>query len=80
MYTGFNELKLYGKEDDALNEFVKVNEELRETGFKAQFISGIMSPLISLVIVIFFEHPECNCSRVHGRESSIGGGGRGARE
>lgn len=49
MYTGFNELKLYGKEDDALNEFVKVNEELRETGFKAQFISGIMSPLISLV-------------------------------
>src|SRR5699024_11205526 len=42
MYTGFNELKLYGKEDDALNEFVKVNEELRETGFKAQFISGIM--------------------------------------
>ncbi len=49
MYTGFNELKLYGKEEDALNEFVKVNEELRETGFKAQFISGIMSPLISLV-------------------------------
>lgn len=49
MYTGFNELKLYGKEEDALDEFVKVNEELRNTGFKAQFISGIMSPLIGLV-------------------------------
>lgn len=49
MYTGFNELKLYGKEEDALDEFVKVNEELRVTGFKAQFISGIMSPLIGLV-------------------------------
>lgn len=49
MYTGFNELKLYGKEEDSLKEFIKVNEELRETGFKAQFISSIMSPLISLV-------------------------------
>lgn len=49
LYTGFNELKLYGKEDDALENFMEANEELCQTGFKAQFISSIMSPLISLV-------------------------------
>ena len=49
LYTGFNEIKLYGKEDDALKDFMEANEELCETGFKAQFISSIMSPLISLV-------------------------------
>lgn len=49
MYTGFNEIKLYGKQDDALEEFMETNEELTKTGFKAQFISSIMSPLVSLV-------------------------------
>ena len=49
MYTGFNEIKLYGKEDDALKDFMETNEELRATGFKAQFISSIMSPLVGLV-------------------------------
>ena len=49
MYTGFNEIKLYGKQDDAIKEFENINDELYKTGFKAQFISSIMSPLISLV-------------------------------
>ena len=49
LYTGFNEIKLYGKEDDALHDFMEANEELCENGFKAQFISSIMSPLVSLV-------------------------------
>lgn len=49
MYTGFNELKLYGKQEDAIAEFEAINEELCHTGFKAQFISSIMSPLVSLV-------------------------------
>ncbi len=49
MYTGFNELKLYGKQEDAIEEFVGINEELCQEGFKAQFISSIMSPLVSLV-------------------------------
>ena len=49
MYTGFNEIKLYGKQDDAIREFGDINEELCSTGFKAQFISSIMSPLVSLV-------------------------------
>ncbi|MGL5353971.1 MAG: ABC transporter ATP-binding protein [Clostridium sp.] len=49
MYTGFNEIKLYGKQDDAIKEFKEANEDLRNNGFKAQFISSIMSPLVSLV-------------------------------
>ena len=49
MYTGFNVIKLYGKQEDAIKEFMDANEELRKTGFKAQFISSIMSPLVSLV-------------------------------
>ncbi|WP_024613733.1 ABC transporter ATP-binding protein [Clostridium sp. Ade.TY] len=49
MYTGFNEIKLYGKQDDAIKEFKEINEELCTNGFKAQFVSGLMSPLVSLV-------------------------------
>ncbi|MGL4739042.1 MAG: ABC transporter ATP-binding protein [Cellulosilyticaceae bacterium] len=49
MYTGFNELKLYGKQEDAIEEFEAINQKLCHTGFKAQFISSIMSPLVSLV-------------------------------
>lgn len=48
-YTGFNEIKLYGKQQDAIEEFEAINAELCNTGFKAQFISSIMSPLISLI-------------------------------
>lgn len=49
MYTGFNEIKLYGKEEDVIKDFMEINEELCNEGFKAQFISSIMSPLVGLV-------------------------------
>ncbi|MBN1057563.1 ABC transporter ATP-binding protein [Clostridium botulinum] len=49
MYTGFNEIKLYGKQEDVIKEFSDINEELYKTGFKAQFISSTMSPFISLI-------------------------------
>ena len=49
VYTGFNEIKLYGKQEEAIEEFESINNELCSTGFKAQFISSIMSPMISLV-------------------------------
>lgn len=49
MYTGFNEIKLYGKEEDAVEEFITINGELQAAGFKAQFISSTMGPLVSLV-------------------------------
>ncbi|SFB10778.1 ATP-binding cassette, subfamily B, multidrug efflux pump [Clostridium frigidicarnis] len=49
MYTGFNEIKLYGKEQDSIEEFKKINDELCNNGFKAQFVSSMMMPLVSLV-------------------------------
>ena len=49
MFTGFNEIKLYGKEDDAVEEFIDINNNLQKAGFKAQFISSTMGPLVSLV-------------------------------
>ncbi|QLY78886.1 ABC transporter ATP-binding protein [Clostridium intestinale] len=48
-YAGFNEIKLYGKQEDSIEEFKEINEELFNTGFKAQFISSIMSPVVSLI-------------------------------
>ncbi len=51
-FTGFNEIKLFGKEKDALKEFMDANENLCENGFKAQFISGLMSPLVAFVTYI----------------------------
>lgn len=51
-YTGLTEIKLYGKQEDSIEEFKKINDNLCENGFKAQLISGLMSPLISLITYI----------------------------
>ncbi|OPJ65271.1 ABC transporter ATP-binding protein [Clostridium oryzae] len=51
-FTGFNEIKLFGKQEDAINEFNKANKELCESGFRAQFISGLMNPLVAFVTYI----------------------------
>ena len=47
MYTGFNEIKLYGKEEDTVEEFITINGELQAAGFKAQFISSTMGLIVS---------------------------------
>lgn len=49
MYTGFDEIQLYNRQEIAIEEFEKINNNLCQSGFKAQFISSLMSPLISLV-------------------------------
>ena len=49
MYTGHKEVKAYGHEQKSVDEFNVVNEELYEYNRKAQFISGIIMPLMSLV-------------------------------
>ncbi|MER2132172.1 MAG: ABC transporter ATP-binding protein, partial [Carnobacterium inhibens] len=48
-FSGFTEIKLYGKEKDKLEEFKEINATLNENGFRAAFISGIMSPLVGFV-------------------------------
>ncbi len=48
-YTGFSEIKLYGKQKEAIEEFQAANRQVCQHGFKAQFISGLMSPLIAFM-------------------------------
>lgn len=47
--TGFSVIKLYGKEDDSVEEFERINGMLQQNGFKAAFISGMMSPITALI-------------------------------
>ena len=47
MFTGHKIVKAYGHEKKAIEEFDEINEALCESGRKAQFLSGILSPLIS---------------------------------
>ncbi|WP_061320368.1 ABC transporter ATP-binding protein [Clostridium botulinum] len=67
-FTGFNEIKLFGKQEDVLAEFMNANEELCENGFKAQFISGLMSPLVAFVTYIGI-----GCVAIAGAFYAIGG-------
>lgn len=49
MYTGYNEILLYNKQEEVIENFKEANDTLRQHAFKAQFLSSLMSPLISLV-------------------------------
>ena len=49
LYGGFNEILLYNKQQDAVKQFDDVNERMRDASFKAQFVSSLISPCISLV-------------------------------
>ncbi|QAA31188.1 ABC transporter ATP-binding protein [Clostridium manihotivorum] len=51
-FTGFNEIKLFGKQEDSIQEFTEANEELCKEGFRAQFISGLMTPLVSFITYV----------------------------
>ena len=46
--TGFSVLKLYGREEQTLEEFKQVNGKLAYNGFRAAAISGLMMPLVNL--------------------------------
>ncbi len=48
-FTGHTIIKAYGLENDAAENFKKVNEELYTNGWKAQFVSGTIMPLIRFV-------------------------------
>ncbi|HHY10239.1 MAG TPA: ABC transporter ATP-binding protein [Firmicutes bacterium] len=49
IYTGHTIVKAYGLEKDAVKKFSEVNDELYDTGWKAQFVSGTIMPLIRFV-------------------------------
>ena len=47
--TGFNEIKLYGREYQSAEEFQVITHQLSEVGFRASFTSGLIRPLITFV-------------------------------
>lgn len=46
--TGFQILKLFGREEQTIEDFKSVNSQLAENGFKAAAISGMLMPLVNL--------------------------------
>lgn len=49
MYTGHRIVKVFGHEQESIEKFQKVNEELYHAGWKAQFMSGIIMPALNFV-------------------------------
>ena len=47
--SGFNVLKLYGREEASSQDFEAITQNLQEVGFKASFISGLMMPVLNAI-------------------------------
>ncbi|TGY65405.1 ABC transporter ATP-binding protein [Dubosiella muris] len=52
LYSGFNEIVIYDQQEKAKDRFQKANEAMRESGFKALFLSGLIGPTTSLVTYV----------------------------
>ena len=49
MYTGHKIVKSFGHEKDSIQEFRNINDRLYNAGWKAQFISGVIMPMMRFV-------------------------------
>jgi ATP-binding cassette, subfamily B, multidrug efflux pump len=49
MHTGHAIVKLFGRQEQAIEEFDRQNETLYEASFRAQFISGIIQPAMTFI-------------------------------
>ncbi|WP_315074347.1 ABC transporter ATP-binding protein [uncultured Clostridium sp.] len=49
MYTGHKIVKVFGHERDSIKEFENINDRLYKAGWKAQFISGVIMPMMRFV-------------------------------
>lgn len=49
MYTGHNIVKIFGRQKEAIDIFDEENEGLYQASFKAQFMSGIIMPVMIFV-------------------------------
>ena len=50
MFTGHNVVKVFGRQQAAIETFDQQNEKLYQASFKAQFISGIIMPVMNFVM------------------------------
>ena len=49
IYSGLNIVKVFNAEGKVTNDFEKQNNELYHSGWKAQFLSGLMHPLMNFI-------------------------------
>ncbi len=49
IYGGLNIVKVFNAENKTKNEFEKANDKLYHAGWKAQFLSGLMYPLMNFI-------------------------------
>lgn len=49
MYAGHNVVKAYCGEEDSIALFEKYNKDLYDSGWKSQFLSGLMMPLMNFI-------------------------------
>lgn len=52
MYTGYTEILLYNKQEESIEKFKTINENLRKNACKAQFVSSAIGPLNSFVTYV----------------------------
>lgn len=49
MYSGHKIIKLFDREQNAIEDFEDINNQLYETSRKAQFVSGVLPPFLSFI-------------------------------
>ena len=49
MHTGHSIVKLFGRQEEAIAEFDRRNEELYQASYKAQFLSGLIQPAMTFI-------------------------------
>ena len=49
MYTGHKIVKAFGREQDSVKTFEAINDEYYNAGWKAQFLSGVLYPVMNFI-------------------------------
>ena len=68
MHTGHAIVKVFGRQQEAIDRFDEENEKLYEASFRAQFISGIIQPVDEL-----HRQPQLRGDRRHRRPAVANG-------
>lgn len=53
-YAGFSVIKLYNHEQETVDRFKEINGRMNQAGFKANFTSSLLSPLMELLVNITY--------------------------
>ena len=70
IYSGLNIVKVFNSEERANKEFKKANNELYHSGWKSQFLSGLMFPVMNFVANVRLCW-SCSCRWIFSNSSFI---------